>query len=68
MGIFDANFFCNKLLLNTYTTGTTGPRVLPVSSLTQTNCLVLMPTLLESEGRSKRYPFVEIVDHLLHEG
>lgn len=38
---------------------------LPVSSLTETNCILLMPSLLKPQTRSKKADYVNVLDALL---
>ena len=42
---------------------------LSVTSLMQTNCLLLTPLLLTSEGRGGRnFPYVHVLEHLHQQG
>lgn len=52
----------------TRSSGTTGRVTLPVSPLTQTNCILLTPLLTMLNVKTKKYPFVEIFEYLLSHG
>ncbi|KAK2148746.1 hypothetical protein LSH36_485g02057 [Paralvinella palmiformis] len=41
---------------------------LPVTPLTQTNCVILMPALFEHQTRNKNLAFVDVLEHLLNKG
>ena len=49
-------------------TSTTPPGGPPLSSLTQTNCVVLTPQLMSPRGRSKKCGYVEVLDCLFRQG
>ena len=52
----------------TKSSGTTGALTLPVTALTQTNCIVLTPLLTNVNTKTKKAPYVEIIDFLISHG